>query len=92
MEKNLALQLEDIMNESNVTGVICCDLNGLMLAVRGVATSEHAGAVSSIASQASKLFPANSEDSPIICLESDKSNLLIRKQDKVVVGIFKNKI
>lgn len=50
MEKHLSMQLDDIMNESGVTGVICCDLNGLMLAVRGVASDSHAGAVSTIAS------------------------------------------
>jgi len=47
-----------------------------ILLVRGVANDGQAGAVSTIAAQASKIFPEDS-DSPIICLESDKRYTVI---------------
>lgn len=44
--------------------------------VRGVANESQAGVVSSIAQQAAKMFPAESE-TPTICLESDGRYVLI---------------
>ncbi|XP_012557815.1 ragulator complex protein LAMTOR5 isoform X1 [Hydra vulgaris] len=91
MESKFQAQLEKLMKQDSVTGVVCGDSSGLPLAACGIATHRHAGLVSAIANQASKIFPSLNEV-PIICIEGEKTNLLIRSEDKMVLGIFKTKV
>ncbi|XP_057296355.1 ragulator complex protein LAMTOR5 homolog isoform X2 [Hydractinia symbiolongicarpus] len=79
------------MKETSVSGVICADLHGLPLAAKGIADTSTAGAISSIALQASKLFP-NLNETPVISIEGESSDLLIRQEDKIVLGIYKSRV
>jgi len=78
------------MSTSGVCGVVCTDLRGLVLVEKtSTGDSLHAGAVSSIAMLANKLL---TDQTPVICVEGEKRNCLIRTEDKIVLGVFKDKV
>ncbi|CAH3112757.1 ragulator complex protein LAMTOR5 homolog [Pocillopora verrucosa] len=86
MEKSLDSHLDDIMSEHGVIGVLCSDQQGLALSAKGTANPIHAGLISSLAEDAKKLDP---NTTPVICLESDACNLLVRSEGDVTVAIHK---
>ncbi|KXJ20085.1 ragulator complex protein LAMTOR5 homolog [Exaiptasia diaphana] len=88
MEKAIESHVDDLMTEHGVIGVLCVDNQGLALTAKGTANPIHSGPVLNLAECAKKLYP-EIEPQPVICLESDACNLLIRTQDKVTVAIHK---
>ncbi|XP_068713711.1 ragulator complex protein LAMTOR5 homolog isoform X2 [Montipora foliosa] len=76
------------MSEHGVIGVLCCDHQGLALAAKGTANPIYSGLVCSMVENAKKLYP-NKESHPVICLESDACNLLVKSEGNVTVAIHK---
>lgn len=83
-------QMDELFNTPGVSGVVFTDLRGLVLKEKGSGNLQ-AGAVSTIALQASKLFP-DLDESPVVCVEGEKRSLLIRNEDKIVLGVYKDKL
>jgi len=90
MERNLELVLEETMREPGVSGVICIDNQGLALAAKGAANASSAGLISGVVKESSLLFP-DIDERPIITLEGESSNLMIKAEDKITLGIHKVK-
>ncbi|CAH3112674.1 unnamed protein product [Pocillopora meandrina] len=86
MEKSLDSHLDDIMSEHGVIGVLCSDQQGLALSAKGTANPMYAGLISSLAENAKQIYP---DRVPVICLESDACNLLVRSEGNVTVAIHK---
>lgn len=88
MEANLNTEIEETMNQQGVVGVICTDSQGLCLAAEGSASPHSAGVITALAQQASQLSPEQST-SPVVCLESDKGNVLVKTHNHINVAIYK---
>eukprot|EP00794_Sanderia_malayensis_P006209 gene6209-6924_t len=90
MEQNLELQLEEIMREPGVTGVLCTDKQGLPLTAKGVSQTKDAGPISALIEEAALLYP-DIDKNPVITLEGDQSTVLIKAQNKIVLSVSKVK-
>ncbi|XP_072886618.1 ragulator complex protein LAMTOR5 isoform X1 [Hemitrygon akajei] len=88
MEAVLEQQLRETMKNPAIIGVLCADVQGLNLGCRGSLIDEHAGVVSVLAQQAAKLT-TDPTDVPVICLESDNGNIMIRKHGSITVAVHK---
>ncbi|XP_032898152.1 ragulator complex protein LAMTOR5 [Amblyraja radiata] len=88
MEAVLEQQLQETMKNPAIIGVLCADEQGLNLGCRGSLVDEHAGVVSVLAQQAAKLT-ADPTDVPVICLESDNGNIMIRKHGSITIAVQK---
>ncbi|XP_028398207.1 ragulator complex protein LAMTOR5 homolog [Dendronephthya gigantea] len=88
MESDLESAVEELMQERGVVGVICTNEEGLALAVDGSALEVHAGIVSGLAQEARKIYP-EIDSSPVVVLESDTCNLLIRSHEGTTTGVLK---
>ncbi|KAK2175994.1 hypothetical protein NP493_693g00024 [Ridgeia piscesae] len=88
MEKPLDRHLEELMSTPGVTGVVCADTKGLCLAAKGVGERASSGLFSSIAQQAAQLHP-DSKTSPVVCLETDQSMILLKNHNSVTTAIHK---
>ncbi|XP_072027039.1 ragulator complex protein LAMTOR5-like [Amphiura filiformis] len=88
MEDPLESHLEETLNNPGVVGVLCTDKQGLCLTAKGTASPDSAGLVSAIAQQASQLLPDNNS-APVICIESDKGNVMIKTHEDITMAIHK---
>ncbi|XP_038054017.1 ragulator complex protein LAMTOR5-like [Patiria miniata] len=88
MENNLERLLDETLNNPGVVGVLCADKQGLCLGVKGTATPESSGIVVALSQQAALLKPAAST-APVICLESDKGNVLVKSHEDTTLVIHK---
>ncbi|XP_072181614.1 ragulator complex protein LAMTOR5-like [Diadema setosum] len=88
MEQNLDKLLDDTMESQGVMGVLCADKQGLCYSAKGTASADSAGLVASLAQQAS-LLVRESPNAPVICLESDGGNVLIKSHQDVTIAIHK---
>ncbi|XP_046839487.1 ragulator complex protein LAMTOR5 homolog [Xenia sp. Carnegie-2017] len=88
MESELENSVDSLIRVRGVIGVLCVNDEGLALAVEGSASEVHAGIISGIAQEAEKLYP-DIDESPVIVLESDTCNLLIRSYENATTGIYK---
>eukprot|EP01114_Cavostelium_apophysatum_P024761 TRINITY_DN9813_c0_g2_i1.p1 TRINITY_DN9813_c0_g2~~TRINITY_DN9813_c0_g2_i1.p1 ORF type:complete len:100 (-),score=8.79 TRINITY_DN9813_c0_g2_i1:308-571(-) len=85
MDAQLNQTVTQIMSQNGVVGVICTDKNGLSLASKGKVTTDMAGFVYGISSRAKQL----GSDDPVILIETDSSNILIRNQDDMTIALFR---
>jgi len=88
MEKPLDRQLEEIINSAGVQGVMCADMQGFCVANKGVISKQTAGVVTSLAQQASALHPEE-KIAPVIVIESDAGNLIIKQNNDISMAILK---
>ncbi|XP_020278971.1 ragulator complex protein LAMTOR5 homolog [Pseudomyrmex gracilis] len=88
MERNLEKTLDDAYNEEGIIGCILADHAGLCLGVKGNASSDSAGVIAAIADQVAKLEPRS--EIPIISLQNDNKQCIIRRKDPVVGAIYKD--
>ncbi|XP_019881177.1 ragulator complex protein LAMTOR5-like [Aethina tumida] len=88
MEKHLNRVMEEINNQPGVYGCVLSDHQGLCLGAQGKASTDSSGIISAIAEQAAKLEPRNVM--PIICLENDNRQIIIRRHGVVTCAIYKN--
>jgi hypothetical protein len=90
MEKTLERHIDEAFRMPGVAGILCVDNNGLCISAKGVIPSQCSGSLSTLASQASKLFPGPNTLSPVICLESEHGSVLVKKTDNLTTAIFKS--
>lgn len=88
MESDLELVLDETMRQPGVSGVVCIDNQGLPLAAKGMASTNSAGLISGLVKEVSMLFP-DLDETPIVTLEGETNNLLIKSEDKITLGIHK---
>ncbi|XP_033647187.1 ragulator complex protein LAMTOR5-like [Asterias rubens] len=88
MESNLERLLEETMTGPGVVGVLCADKQGLCLSAKGTALPESAGLITALSQQAALLKP-ESTATPVICLESDKGNILVKSHEDTTLVIHK---
>ncbi|XP_041458776.1 ragulator complex protein LAMTOR5-like [Lytechinus variegatus] len=88
MEQNLDKLLDETMDAPGVMGVLCADKQGLCYSAKGTVSSGCAGIIASLSQQASLLVPENNS-TPVICLESDKGNVMIKSHQDVTIAIHK---
>ena len=88
MEKALKKEVEEVMSQPSVTGVLCVDADGLCVAAHGSASKTSSGLVSALASQAASLRP--DAPAPVVVLESDATTTLIKSHSGTTVAVFKS--
>ncbi|XP_070558529.1 ragulator complex protein LAMTOR5 homolog [Ptychodera flava] len=88
MESSLEKHLDDTMNVHGVVGVLAADQQGLCLGAKGNAQVKSAGAISGL-SEAAKQISTDGQTSPVVCIESDTCNVLIKSHDTVTMAIYK---
>ncbi|KFO24511.1 Hepatitis B virus X-interacting protein like protein [Fukomys damarensis] len=70
------------MKNPSIVGVLYTDSQRLNLGCCGTLSDEHAGMISVLAQQAAKRI-SDLTDIPVVCLESDKGNIMIQKEDSI---------
>jgi len=88
MEKPLKKEIDEIMLQPSVTGVLCVDADGLCVAAQGSASKASSGLMSAIASQAASLRP--DAPAPVVVLESDSTTTLIKSHSGTTVAVYKS--
>jgi len=88
MEKALKKEVEEVMSQPSVTGVLCVDSDGLCVAAHGSASKTSSGLVAAVASQAAGLRP--DAPAPVIVLESDAMTTLIKSHAGTTVAVYKS--
>jgi len=73
----------------DIAGFIISDCRGLCIQAEGVGQTKSPGLISSLTSQASLLEPGR--ENPVILIESDQYNYMVKKDDNVTVTVIKNK-
>jgi len=73
---------------SSVVGSVVADSQGLCLGVQGVGDPSTAGLFSSLAGQAALLEPDHPEK-PVLVLETDTQQYIVKKEQTVTVAIIK---
>jgi len=86
MEKDLKEIANEALNNPKVCGYLCCDENGLCLTGSGDVNERSSGLLNAIAQLANKL---DSNNSPVICIDSDKRKILIKSKDSITTAIYK---
>lgn len=92
MEAELEKTIQSIYDKDpSISGLVITDDMGLCLATRGSVPEEAAGLVASIASNSESLGLAESNDhSPVVQIEAERMNIIIKRTDRVTIGIFKS--
>jgi len=88
MDQQLEQTFSSILSQSGVVGAVCADKNGLCLCARGTLSPSVSGFITSIA-QHSKILSSEKDEIPSICIETESSNIFIRSQEDITVGISK---
>ncbi|KAI8083326.1 uncharacterized protein B0P05DRAFT_536922 [Gilbertella persicaria] len=90
METELINTLDSISNKEGVRGVLVADEKGLCLGVRGIAQSESAAFITSIANAARHLDMAQEDkvECPTINLEYENNKVVIRNEGTFTLAIF----
>jgi len=88
MEKALKKEVDEVMSQPSVTGVLCVDSDGLCLAAQGSASQTSSGLVAAVASQAAGLRPNTS--APVVVLETDSGTTLIKSHSGTTVAVYKS--
>ncbi|XP_022081031.1 ragulator complex protein LAMTOR5-like [Acanthaster planci] len=88
MENTLERLLDETLSNPGVVGVLCADKQGLCLSAKGTASPESSGIVVALSQQAALLKPETST-TPVICLESDKGNVLVKSHEGTTLVIHK---
>lgn len=72
---------------SSIVGLLVVDNRGLCIQAEGVGDPTAAGLLGSLANQAALLEPGR--DNPVVLLETDQYNYLVKKQENVTVAVVK---
>jgi len=88
MEKALKKEIDDVMSQPSVTGVLCVDSDGLCVAAHGSASQTSSGLVAAVASQAAGLRP--NALAPVVVLETDGGTTLIKSHTGTTVAVYKS--
>jgi len=88
MEKALKKEVDEVMSQPSVNGVLCIDSDGLCVAAHGSASKTSSGLVAAVASQAAGLRP--NAPAPVVVLETDAGTTLIKSHSGTTVAIYKS--
>jgi len=88
MEKALKKEIDEVMTQPSVTGVLCVDSDGLCVAAHGSASKTSSGLVAAVASQAAGLRP--NAPAPVVVLETDVGTTLIKSHSGTTVAVYKS--
>lgn len=95
MEANVKTVLEEayevdsnLNGQGTIAGVVVADNRGLCIQAQGIGQAKSAGLVAALANQASLLEPGR--ENPVILLEGNEYNYLLKKEDNVTVAIIKH--
>ncbi|CAI8037424.1 Ragulator complex protein LAMTOR5 homolog [Geodia barretti] len=90
MEASLESQMNEIMSQPGVTGVLCADEQGLALSAQGTLTPHSAGLVSVVTEKACQLRHGTEPDEkPVVVMEFDTGNVLIRSHNNSTLAVHK---
>jgi len=79
----------DYNGSSSVVGVVAVNALGLCLGTQGEGDPSTAGTISALASLAAQIQPDLGEN-PVLVLETDKHQYLIKKEESVTVAVIKS--
>jgi hypothetical protein len=85
MDLALEKAVDEILAQDGVKGVLMADANGLCVIAKGIANPSSSGYLTSMVNRAVEL---DSEE-PVICVESDEHHIFVRKQDELVIAVYK---
>jgi predicted regulator of Ras-like GTPase activity (Roadblock/LC7/MglB family) len=88
MDSQLEEALSSLGTQNGVIGSLCADKNGLCLLAHGSAPPAAAGLLASLATRAKQLSK-DKEDPVAVCLETESSTVLIRKEGDITLAIYK---
>jgi len=88
MEKVLKKEVDEVMAQPSVTGVLCVDSDGLCVATHGSASKMSSGLVAAVASQAAGLRP--NAPTPVVVIENDAGTTLIKSHSGTTVAVYKS--
>jgi len=87
MEKALKKEVDEVMSQPSVTGVLCVDSDGLCVAANGSVSKTSSGLIAAMASQAAGLRP--NAPAPVVVLETDAGTTLIKSHSGTTVAVYK---
>ena len=103
MEKALRKELDELMSQPSVSGVLLTDSSGLCISAEGSASHSSAGLVAALASQAAAIRRTSKESSsgtaaddvdssasPVVVLESDTYQMIIKSSGGITTCIHKS--
>jgi predicted regulator of Ras-like GTPase activity (Roadblock/LC7/MglB family) len=88
-------EIDDVMLQPGVTGVVCADADGLCICAYGNTSRASAALISAVASQAAALRPAvngpsGSSSSPVVVIETDAGQTMIKSHAGITTAIYKS--
>mmetsp|Transcript_12293 Transcript_12293/g.18416 ORF Transcript_12293/g.18416 Transcript_12293/m.18416 type:complete len:94 (-) Transcript_12293:23-304(-) len=89
MDEILKKTVESV-REYDISGIVCNDSNGLCFAAQPPEEAIYSGAYESIMRKATALSPQDM-NSPIVLIESEKRDIMIREYDGVVITALINR-
>jgi len=103
MEKALRKELDELLSQPSVSGVLLADCSGLCISAEGCASQSSAGLVAALASQAADIRRTSKETSsstaaddvessalPVVVLESDTYQMIIKSSGGITTCIHKS--
>ncbi|KAF2073637.1 hypothetical protein CYY_005056 [Polysphondylium violaceum] len=87
MDNQLLDTFSQISSQSGVLGFVCADENGLCLKAQGTCQSSTSGSYKSLMDKAKIL--ADREESPLIVIETDTSNIFIQNNQNITLAVSK---
>jgi hypothetical protein len=92
MEKALKKELDEVMAQPSVIGVLLADNSGLCISAQGSASSSCAGLVSALVSQAEQLRKSEASApsaTPVVVLETDSCQMIMKSSGGITTAIYK---
>jgi len=95
LDQEIVLSLQKLFSDSSLLGALISDEKGLCLSARGKLNPLCSGFVASLVSNARVLGSissneANRSEEPIICIETNSSNIFIRGDEKMSFAFYKS--
>jgi len=87
MEKALKKEVDEVLSQPSVTGLLCVDSDGLCVTAHGSASKTSSGLIAAVASQAAALRP--NAPMPVVVLETEGGTTLIKSHSGTTVAINK---
>lgn len=86
MEGPVEAAMADATAADGVVGIMCIDENGLLISAKGDIEARKVGHVANLEKSAASLEPTSAR--PIVCIEADGYNLLVKREDGLFTTFF----
>eukprot|EP00640_Fibrocapsa_japonica_P000187 CAMPEP_0113937336 /NCGR_PEP_ID=MMETSP1339-20121228/3977_1 /TAXON_ID=94617 /ORGANISM="Fibrocapsa japonica" /LENGTH=92 /DNA_ID=CAMNT_0000940059 /DNA_START=66 /DNA_END=344 /DNA_ORIENTATION=+ /assembly_acc=CAM_ASM_000762 len=80
---------EKLLVDHGISGIICNDADGLCLGAAGV-VADNSGSYAAVADGAALLAAQAGEPPPVVLIETDKRNIILKKYNKLTVAVYKD--